>query len=523
MENYKQYRHDLAEKISKAPKEERRGILKEAKETGDEYNIAREEKFKNMPEFLVGQNQKEKDLEKIEEVKENLARLSGEGSEGQAPEIIDKEKAKTWKSVEQKISMPHINGISKKVEGKYKQESRKDFDPEIVKDILYSFLQKGIDNTRIHKSEKHEASFPYTSVNTAEIAKALYRAYSGHEIGELKPSGKNGESGKKRLEFLFGSFQLVSHGNQFTFTEEILHQIFKNLPSALERIENGEEPDSSEVCVLGSPTTITGSISQKFVDECKGHAFESYGDMYAELIKSKVDKENDVGKGGNTNIMLYGISMGASLAGQTAKRILEDGVVTQSREEDGGEKKPFMQIRIDTAPGHRNKPDLWSKVKLFGGFAAQTAYTLATDPYTRDVIFKNGKYMDQVNAVLSEKGLTKSNLGSEQLAMKKKVISLVEHELAQGVPWPDGVKATEVVGLQDALTYDPKLNEEAYRQREENPDSLGTHSVKDQGSEDIRVRSAKMTHAIPFTQRENEIGRMYKAVSSLGELKKKYS
>ena len=33
---------------------------------------------------------------------------------------------------------------------------------------------------------KHEAAFPYTTVDTAEIAKALYRVYSGHEIGELK-------------------------------------------------------------------------------------------------------------------------------------------------------------------------------------------------------------------------------------------------------------------------------------------------------------------------------------------------
>ncbi len=311
-----------------------------------------------------------------------------------------------------------------------------------------------------------------------------------------------------------------------------MHQIFKNLPSALESIENGEEPDSSEVCVLGSPTTTTGSISQKFVEECKGHAFESYGDMYAELITSMASKEEgdngDGNKKGDTNIVLYGISMGASLAGQTAKIILEDGVVTQSREVENGEegvadRLPFMQVRIDTAPGHRNKPDLWSKIKLFGGFAAQAAYTLTTDAYTRDVIFKNGKYMDQVNKLLSDKGLTKSNVGSEQLTMKKKVIGLVEHELAQGVPWPDGVKATEVVGLQDALTYDSKLNEEAYRQRVNNPSSLGTHSVKDQPNPNIRVRSAKMTHAIPFTQRENEILRMSKATSALGDLKKKYS
>ena len=511
---FNQYRHDLAESIVKAPKEERKGILNEAKAEG-EYWTAREEKIKNNPKIA------KKVSEKIEEIKASLARFGGE-EEGTGVKSIDKEEAKTWSSVEQKIAMPHINGISKKVEDRYKQEGRKDFDSGIVKDILYCFLEKGIGNTRMFNSEKHEASFPYTTVNTAEIAKSLYRAYSGREIGELKPSGKNGESGNKRLEFLFGSFQLVSHGNQFTFTEEILHQIFKNLPSALEKIENGEEPDSSEVCVLGSPTTLTGSISPKFAEEVKDHAFESYGDMYAELISSMVAKEND-SKTGGTNIVLYGISMGASLAGQTAKRILEDGVVTQTREGEEGTNLPFMQVRIDTAPGHRNKPDLWSKVKLFGGFAAQTIYTLATDSYTRDVIFKNGKYMDQVNGLLAEKGLTKSNVSPEQLSMKKKVISLVENELAQGVPWPDGVKATEVVGLQDALTYDPKLNEDAYRQREENPDSLGTHSIKGQGNDDIRVRGAKMTHAIPFTQRENEIGRMYRATSSLGELKKKYS
>jgi hypothetical protein len=218
--------------------------------------------------------------------------------------------------------------------------------------------------------------------------------------------------------------------------------------------------------------------------------------------------------------MFHGISMGASFAGQTAKKVLEDGYATQSRE---NKELPFMRIRIDTAPGHRNKPGFISKMKLFGGFAVSMVFSLATDKYMRNVILKNGKYMEQVDQVLAEKGLAKSNLTAEQLKMKKSAIGIVENALAKGVPWPKGVKAIEVVGLQDLLTYDSKLNKSAHKQIKENKDSLGTNIVPEQGNDDIRVRSAKMTHIIPFTQRENEKRRMFAGVSSLAELKKKYS
>jgi hypothetical protein len=45
MKDFEQYRSDLARKIKKAPKEERRKILDEAKKT-KEYKEAREEKMK---------------------------------------------------------------------------------------------------------------------------------------------------------------------------------------------------------------------------------------------------------------------------------------------------------------------------------------------------------------------------------------------------------------------------------------------------------------------------------------------
>ncbi|MDE2188672.1 MAG: hypothetical protein KGJ35_03015, partial [Patescibacteria group bacterium] len=427
---------------------------------------------------------------------------------------------RTWKSLEQKIDMPHVAGISDVVKGQYKKEGIRDYNPEIIKDILYCFLEKGINNTKIFTSEKYEAAFPYTSFNIAQIARELYKAYGGREAEESKSSENDKTSTKnevmdkkKNMEFLFGSFQLVSHGNQFTFTEEVLSQIFKELPHDIEKIERGEEPNEHEIYILGSPTTTTGTMSTKFLDEVKNNAFETYGDMYAELVESIIPKKEKAKT--DTNVMFHGISMGASFAGQTAKKILEDGRVTQSRENS---ELPFLQVRIDTAPGHRNTPGIVGKLKTFGGFAISTAYSLSTDKYLRNIILKNGKYMEQVDRVLAEKNLAKSNLTPEQLKMKKSAIGLVENALAEGVPWPEGVKATEVVGLRDLLTYSTKTNKDAYGQIAENPDSLGTNIVPEQGNENIRVRSAKMTHAIPFTQRENEQRRMFKAVRSLEEL-----
>ncbi|MEI8338018.1 MAG: hypothetical protein WCF92_02615 [bacterium] len=354
------------------------------------------------------------------------------------------------------------------------------------------------------------------------MAKLLYEKYSKEGSqnvsveqdisAEEKDQEEGGIISKGRKEFLFGSFQLVDHGNQFTFTEEVLHQIMKDLPAALEKLKKGEEPSSNEVCILGSPTTLTGKMSPEFLEELKKDPYGAYGDMYAEFIESTMPKDET--ERSKMDMLFYGISTGGSLATETARRILEEKKATQSQDEVQKEKLPFLHVRIDTPPGVENKPGLKSKLKLFGGFAKEMVQELAIDPYTRAGIFGNTKYMKSVNKVLEGKGIT-TNMSPEQEKMKKKGISYVELGLSRGVPIPKELKVTQVTGLDDWTTYSSEFNEGIFEQRKEHGNTLGMHR-KTEGN--ITSYGADMGHGIPFMRRKNEITRMAKAVKSLQNL-----
>lgn len=423
--------------------------------------------------------------------------------------------------VKANIDMPHVAPISKLVEKRFKEEGL-EYNPEIIKDICYAFLEQGIDTSAIYTSEKHKASFPYAKFDTAKVAKILYEKYAKEGTQESQVEKNNpieesdkegGEDGAKgRKEFLFGSFQLVDHGNQFTFTEEVLHQIMKDLPAALDALKRGEEPTSNEVYILGSPTTLTGKMSTEFTEELRKDPYGAYGDIYAEFIASMMPKDEE--ERSKMDMLFYGISTGGSLATETARRLLEEKKVTQSQGGEHEERLPFLRVRIDTPPGVENKPGIKSKLKLAGGFIKEMAQEFIVDPYTRASIFGNTKYMKSVNKVLEGKGIT-TNMSPEQEKMKKEGIRLVIEGLAKGVPIPKSLKVTQVTGLDDWTTYSSMFNDSIERHREENPNTLGMHR-KTEGN--ITSYGADMGHGIPFMRRKNEITRMARAVKSLQDL-----
>jgi len=108
-------------------------------------------------------------------------------------------------------------------------------------------------------------------------------------------------------------------------------------------------------------------------------------------------------------------------------------------------------------------------------------------------------------------------MSPEQILMKKQGIKAVELGLSKGIPIPEGLKVTEVVGLNDLLTYSGDFKEEVMEQRKKAPGSLGANRVS--RGENITSYGADMGHSIPFVSRENEIKRMVRAVKCLDQLK----
>jgi len=436
---------------------------------------------------------------------------------GKSPKNIAEQKEPLW----EKIQMPHLKPISDILE-KYFKENNEPYNPEITRDVLYSFIENGLEHTKIQTSEKYKASFPWTTINTGEIAKSLYKKYSGGKDIPQKIAGE--EKAPADKEFVFPSFQVVQHGNPFTFTEESLHQIMSSLPRAMEDLKQGKEPHEKEITIVGSPTNLLGTMSQEFLEDIKKDAFGTYGGLYSELIESELKNTEE---GGKTNILLYGISMGGSLATETAKRLIEKGLMTQSNEAHEKEGKPFMQVRIDTPPGPKNAESsassLMKKARLYGGFALEVGLALADAPFNRAIVFGDKKYVSQVNAVLAEKGI-RENMTPEQEKMKKEGIRTVVNTLAEGVPMPEQIRIREVIGLEDTLMDSSKLKKAVEEKRkkqetlyEKEGGTLGKHSVTD--NEYVTSYGADMRHWIPFPVRENEIKRMAQAVRSLRDLK----
>ena len=79
--------------------------------------------------------------------------------------------------VKKEIEMPHVEPLSKLIEKRF-DEDGEEYDPQIIEDICYSFLEQAIETSAIYTSEKHKASFPYMNVDTAKVAKLLYQKYA---------------------------------------------------------------------------------------------------------------------------------------------------------------------------------------------------------------------------------------------------------------------------------------------------------------------------------------------------------
>ncbi len=421
--------------------------------------------------------------------------------------------------IRDQVISPHVEAVLEIFKKRFKEETSVNI--ETIKDILYTFFEQAVENTQIYSSDANGASFPYTVISTGTLAKLVYSHY---KIPLLSKPSATEENSKHRMEFVMGSFLDTDNGNQFTFFEEAMHQFIKQLPKALEDIAQGKEPENEDVYVLGSPTNELGTVSKEFTTRVEaGNAFEQFGALYAEFIVSRLPKEERT----KSSVSLYGISMGGSLATQTAEQLLASGKVTQSREDD---ETPFMQVRADTLPGASESS--FKKWQIPLGFAFDSLITLPTNAYTRAAVTKQAGGKDVINEKIFAKRGIVPNMNPEQTRMKKEVIyggsnvlsGAVDynygifHDLREGVPIDPKLKLTEVRAMYDPLQYSWEFNSNVKDQRAEHAGSLGENLVSKPNS-NKRVAAIRDFHTFRFF-RENELKRIEKAAESLEKLKK---
>lgn len=376
-------------------------------------------------------------------------------------------------------------------------ETRRDADPEAVgsvesaKEILEAITEQAIRNSRIFTASDGNA-FPVTHINVPELARTLTHAEAG-----TPPT-------KQRREFIFGSTGGSTGeqaGNQFVFFEEALHQATLRLPGALSGEDAGTE---DEIYMLGLPVNEYGHISDGFLDDTRReNVFKVLAKEYAEFVKSTLSNRGQQ----EQSVLLQGYSMGANVAAETAHALIAHGVASQKGEPG----KPALQVRLDTPTGYSKMTDGRRYWQLPLGFAADMAYNLLANPYAWTAAFKEKAFLASARKNLGEHGIV-PDPDPEQKVRKQVVGAKILADLRNGMPLPDDVRVTEVVGTYDPSMYTGAFHEAASEQREAHAGSLGATFVKNE--EGNRTAAIAMNHVVPFW-RENEMKRIGGAALAL--------
>jgi hypothetical protein len=422
------------------------------------------------------------------------------------------------KRIRDRIQSPHAEAIINIFKKRF-NKNRTNISIETIRDLAYSFVEHAIENTQIYYSDNFRASFPYTVMRSADLAKVVCSHYK--TLPKTQARTVNGQQPsplrKKSIEFVFGSFLNPGNGGQFTFFEEALHQFIKRLPRAIEMMEQGLEPENDEVYIVGSPTNVLGRVSQRFADSIKGgHTFERFGALYAEFVEAMLPKGKD--ERGNVHVYLYGISMGGSFATQTAEHLISANVITQSREISASEHIPFAQVRADTLPGMSTSR--FKKWQIPIGFIADGPFTFLTNRYTFVAVTKEGQSTKAINGELAKRGIN-PDMSSEQTRLKNEVIKGkgiisgrdgVINDLRKGIPVDPNLKLTEVRAIYDPVQYSSFFRRVAQGHRKRCPEGLGRNLVWFSGNH--RRSAISQAHTLVFF-RENELRRMEKAAAAL--------
>lgn len=373
---------------------------------------------------------------------------------------------------------------------------------KILKKVFGEFLEQELKRTRVFKSEQSGVQFPYTSIKTGELARAVYEKILG---GKLPPADSKLPAPRKQ-EFVFGTSILVEEGNQFTFMEVAMHECIKHLPSALRDLKDGKIPEEYEIFTLGMPTNTFGNIPPEAAEKICNNPSDELGRVYAEMVASEMRREAEPPK----TVELFGMSLGASLAVRTGESLVEKRVATQNPKAAG---LPYLQIRVE-APVALGTSKL-KPLKISAGFLADAVL----ESRRRDVKkIEAGKpeFNEAVRSYLIRHGM-KEKASAEEIKIKKKVMRSIIFALGRGLkPKPD-TKVTEVYGLKDLTVATLGMVRGAALSKKQHAGKLG-ESLLERTNKNGRRFGADMIHLNPWF-RENELRRMDELGRTMENLK----
>lgn len=427
-----------------------------------------------------------------------------------------REAAESAENAEKPLSLPHADAAIDLYREKFENNPEH---IEKLKQIFGAMLEQGIANTGVFEAKESKAAFPWTVIKLPELARALYAktlAARGQNVPEGRTLKKNeGHAFEHEREFVLGSAFAFSHGDEFVFAEEAMHQVIKRLPAALEDIRNGVTPHDFEVHLVGMPTNTYGAVSSQFSGKLQSNAPEAMGKLYAEFVADKSPTAAD----GSTAIKLYGISMGGGFAAKAGDTLMISGKMTQDFKQAKDTGLPLLQIQA-MAPVSMGRSYI-KPLQIPLGFTAEAAAQSLTNPAVQKIGAGMGAFQKRMAIILQKKGI-EENMSLGQKALKGAALFSIITGLGNKISLDSKLKVTKVIGLKDPTMYTPSFNGEAQVHREKTIEGhggkkgLGDNLVPEE-NKNQRTYGLDMSHTIPFF-RESEFKRMKAAAVALEKL-----
>lgn len=370
------------------------------------------------------------------------------------------------------------------------------------------FFQTERENTKVFHAPNSQASFLYTSINVADMARKL----AGIPASPLEPEDSDKRGAKKF--FIFSNGIIPTNGNQFTLSEEAFIECMKQLQIALKDIKLGKQPRDYQIYTLGMPTNEFGEVSPQFVNRVKQQGFPAFGQLYGECVESIINQSPTAA------IEFYGWSMGANFAVNTGEDLLRRNLIGQYRsaEENPSQVgKPKLQILVDNPVGYHNS--LVRQLLIPIGFGVETAYQLLFNTDLNKGGLTEGKMMAALEPELAQKGIMRK-MDPVQSGLKNEVLNTLEFNYPSATLFvgqdPAQIKAEVYMrtGTHDPIEFSPSKNQQAQKKVKKGkfPEIYHTNP-------NVREFMANMSHMVPFF-RDNMLVRWAKTAITVGNLRK---
>ncbi len=385
---------------------------------------------------------------------------------------------------------------------------------KIAANVLQIFLRQAIRSSSMYnQAENGEsvASFPWNVVSLAQLAKEIFTAYGGNIVASKADVTDLTHQSSKRT-FMMVSTVSTKDGHQFDFVENVVHELMKRLPRALEHLAAGREPEDLIVYTLGNPANEQGKVSASFQNNVQADPFGAYGKLYAAFIEEQLKQDAAFEGARRKDIEVYGTSMGASFAAATAAELLRNGIAEQSGNRGN---KPQLHVKL-IAPVAINQSALHA-VQVIVGYLIDGVLE-----QFKAVVRTNNKHIPAFNdAVKSTTGF-RPQMDPEQAKRKNLVIRDVIWGLMKGREIDPTLRTNIVTGTADLTMTTPGFALQAAKQQKKSPDSLGAYTVPVQGASASRQFAIKMMHVPPF-MRENELKRWQEVARYIETMQKNVS